>query len=184
MRWWRACARNSSSPHPKRGEEPAATADAPASTWSRAYGVGSSAQRAQAVNGGGQGEIEHRQAARVVRGEDQAHLVPADVDVGMVVGGLGGGADLVDEGQRRGEVAQRHGGGELVVLALPGDPLFGQRCVDVGRREHRFAHGWVISSGRTAASNCSAVRYPRARAASRNVVPSLWAFLATSADLS
>src|ERR1700732_1399314 len=118
----------------------------------------SSAQRSQAVDGGGQGEIEHRQAARVVGGEDEAHLVPADVDVGMVVGGLGGGADLVDEGQRPGEVAQRHGGGELVVLALPGNPLLGQRGIDLGGSEHGFAHGWVISSGRTTASNCSAVR--------------------------
>ena len=33
-------------------------------------------------------------------------------------------------------------------------------------------HGWVMSSGRTLRSNSSALRYPRARAASRREVPS------------
>ena len=42
----------------------------------------------------------------------------------------------------------------------------------------------VIDSGRTASSNCSAVRKPSSRAASRRVVPSLWAFLATWAERS
>src|SRR5580692_616177 len=175
------------SPTPPRRGLISTSASRPARRVDRSYGLTvswSSAQWSQTVDGGGQGEIEHRQAARVMRREHETHLVPADVDVGMVVGGLGGGADLVDEGQRPGEVAQRHGGGELVVLAHPVNALLGQRGVDVSGREDRFAHGWVISSGRTAASNCSAVRYPRARAASRSVVPSLWAFLATSADLS
>ena len=44
--------------------------------------------------------------------------------------------------------------------------------------------GLVIDTGFTQASNCSAVKYPSATAASLSVVPSLSAFLATEAALS
>ena len=53
------------------------------------------------------------------------------------------------------------GGAQLVAHALPGDALLGQRAVDLRRGQDRLAHGCVISSGRTAASNCSAVRKPQ-----------------------
>ena len=47
-----------------------------------------------------------------------------------------------------------------------------------------FSSGPTIFSGLTSRSNSSAVRWPRARAASLSVVPSLCAFLAISAALS
>jgi hypothetical protein len=47
-----------------------------------------------------------------------------------------------------------------------------------------LAQGCVMDSGRTASSNCSPVRNPRAIVDSRRVEPSLWAFFATSAALS
>ena len=90
--------------------------------------------------------------------EGQAHGVPPDVDVGVVVGRLGGGADGVDEGEGGGEVVQLDRGDQDVALAGPVQVLLLERGVDVGLGEHGLAHGCVISSGRTAASNSSSVR--------------------------
>ena len=73
---------------------------------------------------------------------------------------------------------------QLVTYARPVEALLLEGRVDLCGDEHRLAHGCVMSSGRTAASNSSAVRKPESSAASRSVVPSLWAFLATSAALS
>ena len=138
----------------------------------------------QPVDGPGQGEVQQGEAARVVGREGEPHGVPADVDVGVVVGRLGRGADGVDERERGGEVVQLDRRDELVVFARPVQVLLFERRIDVGLRQHGFTHGWVMSSGRTAASNCSAVRWPSASAASLSVEPSLWAFFATSAALS
>ena len=113
---------------------------------------------AQAVDGAGERQVEQRDPARVVRGQRQAHRVPADVDVGVVVGRLGRRADGVDELEGGGEVVQLDRGDEDVALPGPVQALLVERGVDVGLREHRLAHGCVMSSGRTAASNCSAVR--------------------------
>ena len=75
--------------------------------------------RAQPVDHLGQGQIEKRDPARVVRREDQAHGVPPDVDVGVVVGRLGGGADRVDEGKGGREVVQLDRGDQDVTVAGP-----------------------------------------------------------------
>ena len=48
----------------------------------------------------------------------------------------------------------------------------------------RTRHGCVMSSGTTAASNSSALKKPKLKAASRSVVRSLCAFFATLAALS
>ena len=112
----------------------------------------------QPVDGAGQRQVEQRDAARVVRGQGQAHGVPPDVDVGVVVGRLGGGADGVDEGEGGGEVVQLDRRHQDVALAGPVQVLLVQRGVDLGLCQHGLAHGCVISSGRTAASNCSSVR--------------------------
>ncbi len=102
----------------------------------------------------------------------------------MVVGRLGGGADGVDEREGGGEVVQLDRGHQDVTLPGPVQPLLLERGVDVGLGEHGLAHGCVMSSGRTAASNSSSVSRPSSSAASLSVVPSLCAFLATSAALS
>ena len=60
--------------------------------------------------------------------------------------------------ERGGEVVQLDRGDEHVALAGPVQALLLERGVDLGLREHGLAHGCVMSSGRTAASNCSAVR--------------------------
>ena len=101
-----------------------------------------------------------------------------------MVGRLGRRTDRVDEAEGGGEVVQLDRGAQLVALAGPGDVLFGQRLVDVVVGEQGLPHGWVMSSGRTASSNCSAVSSPSSSAASRSVVRSLCAFFATLAALS
>ncbi len=116
--------------------------------------------------------------------EGEPHGVPADVDVGVVIGRLGRGPDRVDEGERGGEVVQLDRRHQDVVLACPVQVLLLERRVDVGPGEHGLTHGWVISSARTAASNSSLGEEPSSSAASRSVVPSLCAFLATFAALS
>ena len=47
------------------------------------------------------------------------HLVPPDVDVGVMLGRLGQGADPVDEGERFGKVVELEIGDELVLTPLP-----------------------------------------------------------------
>ena len=102
----------------------------------------------------------------------------------MMVGRLGRGTHGVDEAEGGGEVVQLHRGRELVTVACPGDALVDHRPVDVVVGEQGLPHGCVMSSGRTAWSNSSAVSSPSSRAASRSVVRSLCAFLATLAALS
>jgi len=46
-------------------------------------------------------------------------LVPADVDVGVVAGGLGCVGDLVDEAHRVGEVGAHEGLDDLIAAPLP-----------------------------------------------------------------
>src|SRR5438067_5193471 len=58
------------------------------------------------ANRAGELEILAREAAGVVGGEDERHGVVADVDVGMVAGGLGEAAHPVDERQRLPEIAE------------------------------------------------------------------------------
>ena len=116
--------------------------------------------------------------------EHEMHLVPPDVDVGVVVRRLRRRTDPIDEGQGLGEVVQLDIRLQLVTDAIPEDVLFRSATSTSSGDSGRLSHGCVISSGRTAASNCSAVRKPSSSAASRNVDPSLWAFLATWADLS
>ena len=93
-----------------------------------------------------------------MRGQGQADGVPPDVDVGVVVGRLRGGTDRVDEGEGGGEVVQLDGGHEDVALAGPVQVLLVQRGVHLALWQQGLAHGCVISSGRTAASNSSSVR--------------------------
>ena len=97
---------------------------------------------------------------------------------------LGGGTDDVDEGEGGGEVVQLDRRLQDVALAGPVQLLLLELGVDVGCAEQRLPHGWVISSGRTAASNSSPVSSPSSSAASRSVLRSLCAFLATFAALS
>ena len=112
--------------------------------------------------------------------EGQAHRVPADVDVGVVVGRLGGGADRVDEGQGGGEVVQLDRRDELVALAGP------VRCCCSASAASTSAG--VSTGSLTGGSSPRGARRrrtprrsgsPSASAASRSVVPSLCAFLAT-----
>ena len=140
--------------------------------------------RAQAVDDTGQRQVEEREAARVVRREGEAHGVPADVDVGVMVGRLGRSPDGVDEGEGGREIVQLDRRHQDVALAGPVQLLLLEGGVDVGRAEQRLPHGWVISSGRTAASNSSPVSSSSSSAASRSVLRSLCAFLATFAALS
>ena len=87
----RAPGRDWSSPARRRCCEPVGLGPEPPSP-ARTSGRRRSMAPARARSSSGE-------AARVVRGEGQAHRVPADVDVGVVVGRLGGGADGVDEGR-------------------------------------------------------------------------------------
>src|SRR6478736_1334425 len=57
----------------------------------------------QSVEFPGEGEVLFRQAAGIVRGENERHLVPADINVGMMPGflrELGDGGDELD-GRRK-----------------------------------------------------------------------------------
>lgn len=63
-----------------------------------------------------------------VRGEDARHLVPSDVDVGVMIGDLGGGADPNDEAQSLVEVAELKRSADRLAVACP--------CVMIG--EERF----------------------------------------------
>src|SRR5580704_11432360 len=74
---------------------------------------------AEFVGGGGEVEILLRDAAGVVGDEGDAHLVVADIDVGVVAGIFGEVADLIDEGQRGSEVLEEEGAHELAGIDLP-----------------------------------------------------------------
>ena len=80
-----------------------------------------------AVDGAGERQVEQGDAARVVGREGQADRVPPDVDVGVVVGRLGGGADGVDELEGGGEVVQLDHGHQDVTLAGPVQVLLVER---------------------------------------------------------
>src|SRR5437763_2661518 len=71
------------------------------------------------ANRAGELEILAREAAGVVGGEDERHGVVADVDVGMVAGGLGEAAHPVDERQRLPEIAEPIRPAQLAAGALP-----------------------------------------------------------------
>lgn len=58
----------------------------------------------QRLDGTRQVDILLGDAALRVGGERQSHLIVADVDIGVMVGGLRSGADAVDEGERGGEI--------------------------------------------------------------------------------
>ena len=64
-------------------------------------------------------DVEGGQPAGVVRRERDAHLAPADVEVGMVVGALGEEADAHDERDRVGERRALERPDDLVAGALP-----------------------------------------------------------------
>ena len=144
----------------------------------------SSAQRPHPIDGRGQRQIEHGQSARVVCRQHKVHLVPPDVDVGVVVGRLGGRPDLVDEGQGLGEVAPFDRGLKLVTPWS--QEMFCSVRLSSTSSDDSFGSLTGGSSPRAARRHRIALplRNPSARAASRSVVPSLCAFLATWADLS
>ncbi len=58
------------------------------------------------VEEGGEAEVAAGEAVGVVGDEAEAHLVVADVDVGVVVLFFGEGGDAVDEGEGLGEVGE------------------------------------------------------------------------------
>src|SRR2546426_10602196 len=64
-------------------------------------------------------EVEVREAAPVVRGQDEPNRRPRVVDVGVVVHGLGELADLVDETQGRREVLEFPGPADRVPFPRP-----------------------------------------------------------------
>lgn len=82
---------------------------------------------------------------------------PADDDIRMVVRALGELSYEVHVGERSSEVAAVHLLHQHIAISAPGQAPSGERRVDIGRSEH-IGQGCVISSGRTASSNCSPVR--------------------------
>src|SRR5579862_7803211 len=72
-------------------------------------------------------EIEVGQAVGGVRGESDADALPADVDVGMVIGLLGEEAHSHDERDRAGKVAAVELLDDLVALARPAGQRFERR---------------------------------------------------------
>ena len=103
---------------------------------------------------------------------------------GWWFGLLGQRPHPVHVGEGLGEVRPPDLLDQLDALAGPGQTAGVELGVHRRVVEHGRAHGWVISSGRTASSNCSPLRYPSSTAAWRRVVRCLWAHLATSAPLS
>ncbi len=101
-----------------------------------------------------------------------------------MVEALGEGDLRLEKRHRAGVVRSANDEHEAIALTAPAwvrfEPIFDDTVLEADRS----AHGWVMSSGTTAASNCSALRKPKLSAASRSVVRSLWAFLATLAALS
>src|SRR5829696_3150480 len=71
------------------------------------------------LDAGGELEVAVGQPTLGVAGEGQGDLVPADVDVGVVAGGLGCVGDLVDEAHRVGEVGAHEGLDDLIAAPLP-----------------------------------------------------------------
>ena len=98
-----------------------------------------------------------REPSRRMGGETQHDGPPADVDVGMVVRLLGELPHPVHVGKRTGEIAAVDLLHEHVAVPAPRKSALGQRLVDLGEGEP-LGQGCVISSGRTAPSNCSPVR--------------------------
>ena len=71
-------------------------------------------------------EAEVGERLRGVCREDQGDLVPTDVDIGMVIGLLGGEGNPVDEAHRLGEVGELEGLRDLLTFDRPRRMSVGQ----------------------------------------------------------
>ena len=69
-------------------------------------------------------EVFLRQRSLAVGGEDEGHLVPADVDIGVVVGGLGHESHPYHESHRLCEIGEDKGPANHFVFQLPSDVFF------------------------------------------------------------
>src|SRR5580698_2966841 len=98
------------------------------------HGSGPVGRSGQLTGCGGEVEVLCCQSSGVVRDQCQAHLVVADVDVGMVAGLLSQLANLVHEGEGGDEVLERESPYEFAGLNRPaGDS--GKAVGNFSRRE-------------------------------------------------
>jgi hypothetical protein len=88
-------------------------------------------------------EVARRQTVRIVRGQRERHAAPPDVDIGVMVGFLGGKSHLHGERYRLGEARKNERPAQNLAFAGPLGQL-AQSSVDLGLGQLGVSHGFIL----------------------------------------